>query len=174
MQSQELMFSTEEKIEFLHSYLELRRQTRSIINESEFEKLRHIISEATAKDQYGRDRNGNSILLRNFNTALILSKEVGLDRSTLLSILLYNVVAHKSRTIEYIEKEFGGDVAGIISHLIKTESLYSKHATVQSDNFRKLLLSFANDARVIIILIADNLCLMRMINHHPDNNYRLV
>ncbi|MBR5531746.1 MAG: bifunctional (p)ppGpp synthetase/guanosine-3',5'-bis(diphosphate) 3'-pyrophosphohydrolase [Bacteroidales bacterium] len=173
MQNNELMFTPEEKIEFLRSYLELRRQTRAIINEFEFEKMRKIISEATANDQYGRDRNGNSILLRNFNTALILSKEVGLDRSTLLSILLYNVVAHKSLTIEIIEKEFGGDVANIISHLIKTESLYTKHATVQSDNFRKLLLSFANDARVIIILIADNLCLMRMINHHPDNEYRL-
>ena len=163
MQSQELMFSAEEKMEFLRSYLELRRQTRTLINEYEFEKLRQIIYEATANDQYGRDRNGNSILLRNLNTALILSKEVGLDRSTLLSILLYNVVAHQGLAIEDIEKEFGADVAGIISHLIKTESLYSKHATVQSDNFRKLLLSFANDARVIIILIADNLCLMRII-----------
>ena len=74
MQEQELMFSAEEKIEFLRSYLELRRQTRTIRNEFEFEKLRQIISEATSKDQYGRDRNGNSILLRNLNTALILSK----------------------------------------------------------------------------------------------------
>lgn len=173
MQPKEDIFSPEEKLDFLRSYLELRRQTRTIISDEEFEKLRVIISDATSHDQYGRDKHGNSILLRNLNTALILSKEVGLERSTLLSILLYNVVAHESLTIAEVENGFGKDVANIITHLLKTESLYTKHATVQSDNFRKLLLSFANDARVIIILIADNLCLMRMINHHPDKEYRL-
>ncbi|MBP3353814.1 MAG: bifunctional (p)ppGpp synthetase/guanosine-3',5'-bis(diphosphate) 3'-pyrophosphohydrolase [Bacteroidales bacterium] len=173
MQPKEDIFSPEEKLDFLRSYLELRRQTRTIISDEEFEKLRVIISDATSHDQYGRDKHGNSILLRNLNTALILSKEVGLERSTLLSILLYNVVAHESLTIAEVEDGFGKDVANIITHLLKTESLYTKHATVQSDNFRKLLLSFANDARVIIILIADNLCLMRMINHHPDKEYRL-
>ncbi len=173
MQPKEDIFSPEEKLDFLRSYLELRRQTRTIISDEEFEKLRVIISDATSHDQYGRDKHGNSILLRNLNTALILSKEVGLERSTLLSILLYNVVAHESLTIAEVENGFGKDVANIIMHLLKTESLYTKHATVQSDNFRKLLLSFANDARVIIILIADNLCLMRMINHHPDKEYRL-
>lgn len=173
MQPKEDIFSPEEKLDFLRSYLELRRQTRTIISDEEFEKLRLIISDATNHDQYGRDKHGNSILLRNLNTALILSKEVGLERSTLLSILLYNVVAHESLTIAEVEGGFGKDVANIITYLLKTESLYTKHATVQSDNFRKLLLSFANDARVIIILIADNLCLMRMINHHPDKEYRL-
>ncbi|MEG1574259.1 MAG: RelA/SpoT family protein [Bacteroidales bacterium] len=163
-----------EKKEFLASYAELRRQTNSIIKPGEFEKIKEVITEAVKSGGYGRDKKGNSILLRNINTALILSKEVGLERNTLVAILLYNIVAEEIKTLKEVEGDFGEDVANIITYLIKTESLYSKHSTLQSDNFRKLLLSFAEDARVIIILIADRLCLMRMINKHPDNDYRLT
>ncbi|MEG1999393.1 MAG: HD domain-containing protein, partial [Bacteroidales bacterium] len=163
-----------EKKEFLASYAELRRQTNSIIKPGEFEKIKDVITEAVKSGGYGRDKKGNSILLRNINTALILSKEVGLERNTLVAILLYNIVAEEIKTLKEVEGDFGEDVANIITYLIKTESLYSKHSTLQSDNFRKLLLSFAEDARVIIILIADRLCLMRMINKHPDNDYRLT
>jgi GTP pyrophosphokinase len=52
--------------------------------------------------------------------------------------------------------------------LIKASSLYSRHVSVESENFRKLLLSFAEDIRVIIIMIVDRLALMRAINHHPN------
>lgn len=167
------LLNDREKKEFLASYAELRRQTASIIKPGEFEKMREVITRAVQSGGYGRDKKGNSILLRNINTALILSKEVGLDHNTLAAILLYNIVAEGKMTIKEIVCDFGSDVCNVIEHLVKTESLYSKHSTVQSDNFRKLLLSFAEDARVIIILIADRLCLMRMINEHPDNDYRL-
>lgn len=70
------------------------------------------------------------------------------------------------------KKEFGDDIAQLIRGLIKSNSLYAKQAAVESENFRKLLLSFAEDIRVIIIMIADRLCVMKMINHHPNEKYR--
>ena len=60
----------------------------------------------------------------------------------------------------------------LVSGISKVASLYSRSASVESDNFRKLLLTFAEDIRVIIIMIVDRLALMRAINHHPSE--RLV
>lgn len=70
------------------------------------------------------------------------------------------------------KKRIRGDIAQLIRGLIKSNSLYAKQAAVESENFRKLLLSFAEDIRVIIIMIADRLCVMKMINHHPNEKYR--
>ena len=70
-------------------------------------------------------------------------------------------------TDEAVEKTWGADVARMVGGLAKVGTLYSKAAAVESDNFRKLLLTFAQDIRVIIIMIVDRLTLMRAINHHP-------
>lgn len=172
MQKQSIL-NDDEKREFIASYTQLRKQTENIIDSKEFKAIKDTIVSALKLDRYGRDKHGNSLLLRNINTALILSREVGMERNTLVAILLYNIVAEGVKSIEEISGEFGTDVATLITRLLKTESLYSRNTTVKSDNFRKLFLSFAEDARVIMILIADCLCLMRMINHHPDNDYRI-
>ena len=172
MQKQSILDDSERR-EFIASYAQLRRQTADIIDSAKFKTIKETIVSAIRLDRYGRDKHGNSLLLRNMNTALILSKEVGLEPDTLMAILLYNIVAEGVKTTEEVEKEFGADVATLITRLVKTESLYSRNTTVKSDNFRKLFLSFAEDARVIMILIADCLCLMRMINQHPDNDYRV-
>ena len=65
----------------------------------------------------------------------------------------------------------GDDVAKLVRGLDKVASLYNKSASVESDNFRKLLLTFAEDIRVIIIMIVDRLALMRAINHHPAERF---
>ena len=85
---------------------------------------------------------------------------------------MYNVALSEFLSMAQIEKEFGSDITKIIRGLIKANSLYAKQATVESENFRKLLLTFVEDVRVIIIMIADRLCLMRMINHHPNQKFR--
>ena len=56
----------------------------------------------------------------------------------------------------------------MVNGLLKVSTLYSRNTSVESDNFRKLLLTFAEDIRVIIIMIVDRLALMRAINHHPN------
>ncbi len=86
----------------------------------------------------------------------------------ILAILLYSLC--KS---EYIDENelvgtWGEDIAKLIHGLLKVSTLYSKQAAMESDNFRKLLLTFAEDIRVIIIMIVDRLALMRHINHHPN------
>jgi GTP pyrophosphokinase len=79
-----------------------------------------------------------------------------------MAVLLSQPVMDGHFTIEHIEKTFGRDVASIIHGLIKTQELYVKNAAIETENFRKLLLSFAEDVRVILIMIADRLYLMRI------------
>lgn len=165
-------FSDAERKEFWPLYRALFRSARTLIGEKEFLFLRRHISDAVQSGSYLRDGNGINRLLRDIATALILSQEVGLDRSTLAAVLTCNLVVENRLATEQVEELFGADCVKIIRGLIKANSLYAKQETVQSDNFRNLLLTFAEDVRVIIIMIADRLCLMRMINHHPNNKFR--
>ena len=165
-------FTKAEKEEFIVAYRTLIRTSRTLVGATDFLRIRKWIAGAIESGNYLRDKYGINILLRNINTALILSKEVGLERSTLIAVLMYNVALSEFLSMAQIEKEFGSDITKIIKGLIKANSLYAKQATVESENFRKLLLTFAEDVRVIIIMIADRLCLMRMINHHPNQKFR--
>ena len=165
-------FTATERKEFLKVYRSLFATARPLIGEKEFFFLRQHITEAVLSGSYLRDSNGINRLYHDIATALILSQEVGLDRSTLAAVLTCNLVVENRLSFEAVENLFGTDCVKIIRGLIKANSLYAKQETVQSDNSRNLLLTFAEDVRVIIIMIADRLCLMRMINHHPNNRFR--
>lgn len=167
-----IFLTDDERANFLDSYKMLVRLSKEVISGDERNRIKALIKNAIENDTYLRDKNGLSLLLRNIQTAMILSKEVGIERSMLISVLLYHLVEKEVLNFQNIQAEFGEDVVSIIRRLLKTNSLYSRHAAVDSENFRKLLLTFAEDVRVIIIMIADRLCLMRMINHHPDEKFR--
>lgn len=170
---EDTVFLTEdEHTVFLDSYKVLVRLSDEIISGDERNRIKAMIQNAMENGAYLRDKNGLSLLLRNVQTAMILSKEVGLERSMLIAVLLYHLVEKEILSAQNIQAEFGEDVVSIIRRLLKANSLYSRHAAIDSENFRKLLLTFAEDVRVIIIMIADRLCLMRMINHHPDEKFR--
>ncbi len=96
-------------------------------------------------------------------TAIIVASEIGMSRASVLSIMLHDCVQNNTTSTEQIKNDFGEDVAGIVSGLIKINELYSKKPTIESENFRNLLLSFAEDMRVILILIGSRVNLMRQI-----------
>ena len=165
-------FTLDEKENVLSVYRQLLRNSRPVLRVEDFNRMRRLISEAVETGHYQRNKQGINPVVRNLNTALILCDRVGLERSMLISVLLFNLVVSEFLTIETVKKEFGDDIAQLIRGLIKSNSLYAKQAAVESENFRKLLLAFAEDIRVIIIMIADRLCVMKMINHHPNEKYR--
>lgn len=165
-------FTLDEKENVLSVYRQLLRNSRPVLRVEDFNRMRRLISEAVETGHYQRNKQGINPVVRNLNTALILCDRVGLERSMLISVLLFNLVVSEFLSIETVKKEFGDDIAQLIRGLIKSNSLYTKQAAVESENFRKLLLSFAEDIRVIIIMIADRLCVMKMINHHPNEKYR--
>ena len=82
--------------------------------------------------------------------------------------MLHESVKNHLYPLDSVRKEYGEDVAGIIRGLVKINELYSKSPTIESENFRNLLLSFAEDMRVILIMIADRVNLMRQIKNTPN------
>ena len=93
-------------------------------------------------------------------------------RASILGLMLHDSVKNGTYTAEQVAEEFGEDVAGIIRGLIRVNELYAKSPTVESENFRKLLLSFAEDMRVILIMIANRVNVMRQIKDCPDDEAR--
>lgn len=165
-------FTPNERTEFIAKYKILSEEARPLFTPQEWLRIRQLIKEGIAQGIYRRTPQGLNLLLKNLNTAFILFKEIGLKKSALVAVILYPLCEQGMISVTDLGKEFGEDIETILNGLLKTNSLYVKNEVIESDNFRKLLLSFAEDIRVIIVMIADRLALMRMINHHPDAEYR--
>ena len=128
-------FTPEEKKEFLFKYRMLLQSIHFSLQKDDVRKMRNLIQRTVSMDCYGRDKNGINGLLRNINTALIATSEIGLKRTPIIALLLYRTVLKKALTLEEIEKEFGPDVTLMISRLLKTSDLYARNTAVNSENF---------------------------------------
>lgn len=161
----------EEKFEFT---LEERRELGEItqrlkalvgdeINEEDEAKVRKQLEEEIDGNKIRRDVFGQNPILLSFQTAELEVNEIGMKRDCVLAILLYNSVICGNMTMEDAEKMFGKSVAQIIHGLVRIHELYTTRPVIESENFRSLLLSFAEDMRVVLIMIADRVNLMRQI-----------
>ena len=155
-------FTEEEKKQFFSKYKQLLHHLYSFLKKEDLSKMKELMKRVVALDCYGRDKNGINGLLRNIDTALIATTEIGLKRTSVIALLLYRPVMKKIITLDEVKTTFDADVTLIISRLLKTSDLYARNTAVDSENFHKLLFSFAEDVRVILIMIADRLCLMRL------------
>ncbi|MFA6581365.1 MAG: HD domain-containing protein, partial [Paludibacter sp.] len=100
----------------------------------------------------------------------IILDEIGLGKSAVLSILLYELVKRKLLTVEEIELNFNTQVSSIIQGMLRVEELYERKSSLETENFRKLFLTFAEDIRVILIIIAEHLQIMRNLDSYPEEN----
>jgi GTP pyrophosphokinase len=166
-------FNDHERLDFLKTYRSLWKNSRETMLPDDKGKVKKYIGNAIEKNGYERDVYGLNILLRNIHTASIVAGEIGLKRSSVLSVLLLQPVVEGCCSMQEIEKDFGSDTIGIIRGLIKTHELYKKNAAIDNEHFRTLLLSFAEDVRVILIIIADRLYLMRVAKSIKNEEYCL-
>ena len=158
-----LDFTIEEKEEIQALYQKMREQIASSLQEGDEERLCHLIMETAERRQVQRNVFGLNPILLSFQTALLVVEEIGLKRDSVLAVLLRPNVEEGLLTIEEVRELFGESVARILHGLQRIQNLYQKNPVVESENFRNLLLSFAEDMRVILIMIADRVNLMRQI-----------
>ncbi|MCD8269172.1 MAG: HD domain-containing protein [Parabacteroides sp.] len=163
-------FTEEEKKTFFSKYRLLLRNLYSFLHKEDIRKMKELMQRVVALDCYGRDKNGINGLLRNIDTALIATTEIGLKRTSVIALLLYRPVLKQIITLDEVETTFDADVTLIIKRLLKTSDLYARNTAVNSENFHHLLFSFAEDVRVILIMIADRLCLMRLGKQLKDDD----
>ncbi|MBQ7042270.1 MAG: bifunctional (p)ppGpp synthetase/guanosine-3',5'-bis(diphosphate) 3'-pyrophosphohydrolase [Muribaculaceae bacterium] len=164
-------FSANEQIELKILYRSIFRSTLDVISSKDVALIRNIITNGINNGHNQRDRYGINPTLHTLQAAVLMCEKISPDRNIVIAILLYNLCKSEFITIDDVVKDWGEDIAKLIKGLLKVSTLYSKQAAVESDNFRKLLLTFADDIRVIIIMIVDRLALMRRINHHPNEKY---
>ena len=163
-------FNSEEKTKLRGMYRELCTTLDGGIDLAERRRIRALLSETAAAGALSRDRFGFHPLLSAMSTALALCNSVDADRNMVLAILLTRASRAGVVSEQQLSADWGADVAQLVRGIDKVSGLYSRNASVESENFRKLLLTFAEDIRVIIIMIVDRLAIMRAINHHPAGN----
>ena len=157
-------FFTDEERERIESVQhQILALAAGVIEEGDEEKLRTYLSEATESGMLQRDAFGINPIVKDLETALIVGEEIGLSRVSVLSVLLWSIVKSGAVTIDKVRKDFGEEVAHILHGLMRIREVYAKSATVSSENFRSLLVTFAEDMRVILIMIANRVCIMRQI-----------
>ena len=109
-----------------------------------------------------RRRSGEPYIMHPLAVAKIVSQEIGLGSTSISAALLHDVVEDTDYTVEDIESQFGRKIASLVEGLTKISGgIFGDRASAQAENFRKLLLTMADDIRVILIKMADRLHNMR-------------
>ena len=114
-----------------------------------------------------RRKSGEPYIYHPIAVAKIAAEEIGLGTTSIVCALLHDVVEDTDITIEEIEAQFGTKVANIIDGLTKISGVFDT-SSPQAENFRKMLLTMANDVRVILIKLCDRLHNMRTLEHMSD------
>ena len=123
-----------------------------------------------------RRRSGEPYILHPIAVATIVSQEIGLGSTSICAALLHDVVEDTDYTVEDLEALFGKKIAKIVEGLTKISGgIFGDKASVQAENFRKLLLTMSNDIRVVLIKMADRLHNMRTLGSMlPSKQYKIA
>ena len=154
-----LIFTADERAEAMRLVRRLRSEVGGLLGDKDYSNVFKLLKAALKADGVKRDVFGLNPVVTSLQTAVIGVEEIGLKRDGVLAILLYSLTADS----DVVDRMFGGSVARIIHGLGKIQELYKKNPVIESENFRNLLLSFAEDMRVILVMIADRVNLMRQI-----------
>jgi len=170
---EKLVFSTEEQDTANGLLSKLLANNANGFQPNDAEKLRQRIDQYVHSGTLQRNIFGLNPIVYALETAEIAFDEIGLKRDAIIAIVLYTGVVTGLSDTTQIEKDFGRGVAQIIHGLVKVQELYKRTPVVESENFRNLLISFAEDMRVILIMIADRVNLMRQVRDTDNEEARL-
>lgn len=160
---EKFQFTPEESAQVIKLLMALRGSMEDFLQPDDLRKLRDHLNDAASHGYIHRDVFGLNPILHALQTAKIAVEEIGLKRDGVVAIMLYEAVNDNAYSVDDVENKFGKSVATIIKGLVRIEQLYRKSPVIESENFRNLLVSFAEDMRVILIMIADRVNVMRQI-----------
>ncbi|MBQ9669111.1 MAG: bifunctional (p)ppGpp synthetase/guanosine-3',5'-bis(diphosphate) 3'-pyrophosphohydrolase, partial [Prevotella sp.] len=171
--TERLEFKAEERELALALYNQLKDKIGTSLSEGDEAELRRQLDRSMNEGLAHRDAFGLNPIVSSLQTALLAVDEIGLRRDAVVAIMLRPCVDQESFTTEEATRRFGPAVGRILHGLRRIEELYQNNPVADSDrsafvrqqgeNFRNLLLSFAEDMRVILIMIADRVNMMRQI-----------
>ena len=141
-------------------YRALLKSCRNIVTEQDIQVVRKAF-DAVRESEGGLRRVTEEDLIRLLDIGLIVTSEIGLGRTSVICVMLHPLVETGGVADEEIRSAFGDKVAQILQGLRDINRIYREHPVVNSDSFRKLLLSFAEDVRVQLIFLAEKLYELR-------------
>ena len=167
-----LVFTPAETELALQLMAELRQKVDDSLQPDDEQHMRHHLLHAIEESHLERDFFGLNPILLSLQTALLAVDEIGLRRDAVLAVLLRPCIEAGFISINECSAIYGLPVGRILHGLQRIQELYKKNPVVESENFRNLLLSFAEDMRVILIMIADRVNLMRQIRDAENEEAR--
>jgi len=156
-----------EKSEILKRYRALLRACKSTLKKGDKKMIRMAFDMAVESHKDMRRKSGEPYIYHPIAVAQIAAEEIGLGTTSIVCALLHDVVEDTDISLEDIEREFGKKVTKIIDGLTKISGVFDANSSIQAENFRKMLLTLADDVRVILIKLADRLHNMRTMNFMP-------
>ena len=165
------MMSRDERREFLKMRGELLTLLEGRLDRDEIETFRMFVRSMMRLDTPSHTANGLCKAVLSIKVAHAFASMIEPDRNILLAIGMYQMLEDGLIDILAIRRKWGEDVAGLLVGISSVVRFSSKNNAVNQDNFRGLMLSLADDIRVIIIMIVRSLVVMRSINLHPDQEW---
>lgn len=158
-----------EKKEILKRYRALLRACKPTLQRGDKKEIRKAFEMALDSHKDMRRKSGEPYIYHPIAVAQIAAEEIGLGTTSIVCALLHDVVEDTNITLEDIEREFGKKSARIIDGLTKISGVFDYNSSLQAENFRKMLLTLADDVRVILIKLADRLHNMRTMDFMPQH-----
>ncbi len=149
------------KREFLGVYRDFMRVEGQRIDTKYMQRLKEDIRRFTTEHDVTLDA-----LAKSMRTAMIAHREISLGHHSIEAILLYTLIYKTGTPLSYVEERYGESTTMLVEGLMKVYDLYNRGVAVESENFRKLLISLAQDVRVIMIMIVERLDTMRHLHEY--------
>ena len=153
-----------EKKQIVKEYRNLLKSLKGNLNKGDKKQIRLAFDMAAEAHQGMRRKSGEPYILHPLAVAQIVAGEIGLGPTAVIAALLHDVVEDTETTLDDIQREFGKPIAQIVDGLTKIKGVFDVSSGAQAENFRKVLVSMAEDVRVILIKIADRLHNMRTLD----------
>ncbi len=169
-----MTFTEDEKRAIKTCLYKIGKNSEGSIKHSNYTFIKEKIASAIADGSIRRDTFGLNPILTDLNTAIIVGNEIGYQKEIITSIIVNRCVQAGNVTIDEVREQFGENAAKILTNLAQINELYSKSPTIETENFRNLLLSFTNDMRVILIIISSRLVLLRELSGFHDKEARIL
>lgn len=167
MTAEKPFFTPEEHAELLSLFRTLRQADADIFARKNYRLLRDRIEQSAQGGTLSRDTFGLNPVITSLQTAILAASEIGM-RGDALTACLVQPSLPPDADLAPVGETFGQGVATVLHGLRRVSQLYAKTPSIQSDNFRNLLVSFAEDMRVVLLIIASRVNLMRHIKNNPN------
>ena len=148
---------------------DLIKSLRKGTTEESVKMIRRAFEFAREAHQGVRRKSGEPYILHPLAVAKIAVKEIGLGTKSAVAALLHDVVEDTDYTVEDTANLFGPKIASLVDGLTKISEVMGSNTTKQAESFRKMILTLADDVRVILIKIADRLHNMRTLDSMPEH-----